>query len=168
MTAPGRTGLAVPLLGADAVLRPWRERHDPTADRMPAHVTLRFPWLAAPTPDDVAALRALVRDVAPHDLLLARTGRFAATLFLVPEPTAPLESLAAAIDARWPREAGAYGYVPHVTVADDAGRDQLDAVEAGLAADLPVTARAEELWLMVRREPGRYEAAERLALGRRG
>lgn len=135
---------------------------------MPAHITLCFPWLAAPSPDDVAELRALVACVEPHDLLLRRTGRFAAALYLIPEPTEPLEALVAAIDARWARSSGAHGYVPHVTVAGDADVAELDAVEAGLAADLPVRARAEELWLMVRSGPGRYEAAERLPLRGRG
>jgi len=166
VTLPLKTGLTVPLLDADELLRPWRERHDPTAHRMPAHVTLRFPWLADPSQLDVAQLRELVAAVEVHDLVLRRWGRFAATLYLIPEPTGPLETLAAAVDDRWPRATGSYGYVPHVTVADEAGPDRMDAVEAGLAPVLPVQARAAELWLMVRRAPGRYEPAERIPLGR--
>jgi 2'-5' RNA ligase superfamily protein/aminoglycoside-2''-adenylyltransferase len=117
---------------------------------MPAHVTLIYPFLAgrAIDHDTELALASLIGETPGFDFTMAQTGRFPGVVYLAPEPAAPFVELTEALARRWPEcppYGGAYEeIVPHLTVAN------ADDPPAGLAKRLPVDARADEVWLMVR------------------
>ncbi|GAA2642831.1 2'-5' RNA ligase family protein [Streptomyces lunalinharesii] len=152
----GRTGLIVRIPEAEAAVRTWRERFDPSARAgVPAHVTVVFPFLDESRVEG-RVHQALADVLGGHhsfDLRFERCGRFPGVLYLAPEPDAPLLRLTEALTDRWP-EAPPYGgafteVVPHLTVADGPDDAVLDEIEAALRAELPFTARVSSVDLMV-------------------
>ncbi|WP_424640995.1 2'-5' RNA ligase family protein [Embleya sp. AB8] len=149
----------------EQAVEPWRERYDPrAADEIPAHVTVLYPWLppAEIGPDDLTALAAIAAARPALDLVFARVGQFHRGLWLAPEPAEPVSSLTEAVTTRWPDflpYGGAYlddpdDVGPHLTVALGQGADELRALADKVAARLPLTARVDELHLVVGNEDG--------------
>jgi 2'-5' RNA ligase len=139
------TTLIVPVPAADGLLqRSAREKG------IPAHITLLYPFLNVRAIDEEAesALAALLAEIPSFDFTLTGTGLFPGVVYLTPEPAAPFVALTRAVAARWPDHqpyGGSYEeIVPHLTVAYGGS------VPGGLAEQLPLTARAEEVWLMSR------------------
>ncbi|MET8698129.1 2'-5' RNA ligase family protein [Kitasatospora sp. NPDC004723] len=153
---PGGTGLIVRIPEAEAAVRSWRERFDPSAwAGVPAHVTVLFPFLPEARVDGaVCAAVAAVLDGHPaFEVRFASCGRFPGILYLAPEPDGRLRRLTEAIAARWP-EAPPFGgrfadVVPHLTVAHHEDEHLLARAEAEVAALLPVTARVSSVELVV-------------------
>ncbi|MFG2888178.1 2'-5' RNA ligase family protein [Streptomyces sp. NPDC048248] len=153
----GRTGLIVKVPDAEAAVRAWRERFDPSARAgVPAHVTVLFPFLdesriGSPV---CSALAAVLGQHRSFDLRFESCRRFPDVLYLVPEPDTQLRRLTEAIADRWP-EAPPYGgkftdVVPHLTIADGPADDAvLDAMEADLLSKLPFMTRVSSVELMV-------------------
>jgi 2'-5' RNA ligase len=139
------TALVIPVQAADALVD--RSARDAG---MPAHVTLIYPFLhgRAIDHDTEQALASLIRETPSFDFTMAAVGRFPGVVYLAPEPAAPFVALTEALARRWPERppyGGAHAQiVPHLTVAN------ADAAPAGLAERLPLSAHAEEVWLMVR------------------
>jgi len=139
------TALIVPVRAADGLVdRSAREVG------MPAHITLIYPFLAGRSidHDTELTLASLIREIPSFDFTMAQAGHFPGVVYLAPEPAAPFVGLTEAFARRWPERppyGGAYEeIVPHLTVAN------ADTVPAALAGRLPMTARADEVWLMVR------------------
>jgi 2'-5' RNA ligase len=137
---------------------------------MPAHVTLLFPFVPANELDDATdlTLRALFRATAPFGVRFTEARRFAATLYLAPEPAEPFARLTHDIVRRFP-EHPPYGgrfadVIPHLTVADHADQATLDAAEAAVGSGLPLDAVASEAWLMIERDEG-WETHTRYPFG---
>jgi 2'-5' RNA ligase len=154
----GESALVCLVPEAEALVGPWRDRHDPSAATgMPAHVTLLYPFKPPGTIDGavLAGLRACFAGFASFRFTLAAIRRLESVLYLEPEPASPFRELTQAIWQRYP-ETPPYGgrhreIIPHLTVAEvDDG--QLDAIAAGFApaakAMLPIGARATEVALM--------------------
>lgn len=139
------TALIVPVRAAEGLVD--RSARDVG---MPAHITLIYPFLAGRTidHDTELALASLIHEIPSFDFTMAEAGHFPGVVYLVPEPAAPFVELTEALARRWPERppyGGAYEeIVPHLTVAN------ADTVPAALAGRLPVNARADEVWLMVR------------------
>jgi 2'-5' RNA ligase len=139
------TALVIPVHTADALVD--RSARDAG---MPAHITLIYPFLHGRgiDHDTELALASLIRETPSFDFTMAAVGRFPGVVYLAPEPAAPFVALTEALARRWPERppyGGAYEQiVPHLTVAN------ADAAPAGLAESLPLSAHAEEVWLMVR------------------
>jgi 2'-5' RNA ligase len=153
-------------------------RHRAGLDRaaqwnVPAHITVLFPFLPPAQIDaDVrAAVAQTVRAVPRFRLTLARTAWFGEkVLWLAPDPAGPLRDLTAALTARFPRcppYGGAFtDVVPHLTVADDHPRADLDAAAAAVTAHLPIRAAVTDITLITgRREPGTWRTVARFPLG---
>jgi 2'-5' RNA ligase len=155
VSAEGETGLVLLLPDLDPVVGRWRELYDPvTAYGMPAHVTIVYPWKPAAmiTTSDRSALAEIVRKLPPLGVSFAGFGRFDETLWLDPQPTAPIRRLIDAVVARWP-DYPPYGgqfavVVPHVTVADGRSPSSVQHVVDDVAAQLPRTTLVPELTLM--------------------
>lgn len=149
-----RTGLLVPVPAAEPLVHAHRERWDPPAAcGVPAHVTVLYPFVP-PDEIDKAVLRSVteaLQPYAPFDFTLARVGRFEDVLYLAPEPADPFLALTDAVATRFPAHppyAGRFAeVVPHLTVADSSNGLPAS-LAAELAAGLPITARAAEVWLM--------------------
>jgi 2'-5' RNA ligase len=164
---------------AEALVQPWRDRHDPAAAKgMPAHITLLFPF-KPPEAIDAAVLDGLQEcfaGFAPFPFVLAETRRFEApiaVLYLAPEPAEALRALTVAVWQRFP-ETPPYGgrhaeIVPHLCVAQVDDRRPLDAIAErfapAAAAVLPIRAVAAEVALMDTRS-GRWRIRKTFGLGR--
>jgi 2'-5' RNA ligase len=158
------SGFIVVLPEAEPYVGALRAAHDPSAAAgVPAHVTLLYPFRPADAVD--AAAHARVADIAARaaafDVVLARIERFPDTLFLAPEPAAPLLALTHALAAAFPSHPPYGGrhadVVPHLTVAQGDGAT-LDAAEATLRAALPsggIAARCAHVVLMAN-DTGRW------------
>jgi len=163
---------------AEALVRPFRDRHDPSAAAgMPAHITLLFPF-KAPEAIDAGVLERLQQcfaGFAPFPFTLAQTRRFEApeaVLYLAPDPAETFRALTRAIWQRWPETPPYRGrhadIVPHLSVARVAERQQLDAIAERFApaamAVLPIRAVATEVALMDTRS-GHWRMRTGLRLG---
>jgi 2'-5' RNA ligase len=152
----GRTGLVVRVPEAEAAVRAWRDRLDPSARAgVPAHVTVLFPFIHE-TRIDSGTCAAVAEVIGRHPSFEARfdhCGRFPGILYLAPRSDGPFRRLTEAIAERWP-EAPPFGgrftdVVPHLTVAQGQDDAVLDEVEADLQRQLPVSGRVSSVDLMV-------------------
>jgi hypothetical protein len=166
----GETNLIIPVSAGEDAVGCWRERLDPSAaDGAPAHITVLGPFLDLDSigSDELRRLRDLFAAFAPIRFSLARVDRFPGVLFLAPDPPAPFVALTEAVWRRWPQcppYRGAYDEViPHMTVAMGDG-DFAD-VERALRPMLPISATADEVWLIARGEDGRWVCERSFGLG---
>jgi 2'-5' RNA ligase len=170
------SALVVPVPEAEALVKPFRDRHDPSAAvGVPAHITLLYPFKppAAIDARDLDTLRRLFARFAPLRFELARARRFPTeTLYLEPVPDEPFRRMTLAI---WKEflDTPPYGgrhpdIVPHLSVARVADERQLDQVagEFSQAArhTLPIPARFDTVALLDTAS-GRGETRARFALG---
>lgn len=134
---------------------------------LPPHVTVLHPFLGArhAGPRLSRELVEVFGAVPAFDFALTAVARFPGVLYLAPEPSAPFVVLTKLCTGRWPDHPpyrGAYDeIIPHLTVAEG---PEPPGLADRLAAELPLRARAEELWLMapVRRSGWRRAATVRL------
>ena len=153
------TALVVLLPELEPVIGEFQRRHTPSGvEGLGAHATLIVPFARTPARTEALALVArTVAPFAPFEVAFRETARFPATaeepaaLYLAPEPAENLVALASALASAFPEYppyAGKFDeVVAHVTVAqgDDA---LLRQIEQQVAARLPVTTRAERVWLV--------------------
>jgi hypothetical protein len=170
--------LVFPVPEAEALVGPFRDRHDPAAAAgMPAHITLLYPF-KPPGAIDASVLDGLRQCFAtfpPFPFVLAGIRRFEspdAVLYLAPEPAEAFRALTLTIWRRWP-ERPPYGgqhadVIPHLCVAQVADLQELDAIALRFApiaaAVLPIRAMASEVALMDTR-PGRWQIRTTFGLG---
>jgi 2'-5' RNA ligase len=150
------SALLVTLPDADHAIRTWREIHDPSGRRgLPAHVTILVPFVPPRDLDDdvLDAVGRILGEIPAFDLALRKTARFFDTLYLAPEPDAPLRAMTRALVARWPQcppYGGAYpDPTPHVTVAHNRSEEVFAQVEAQVAEVLPIKTRVTQARLYV-------------------
>ena len=156
---PIESALVVLVPDAEVLVKPFRDRHDPSAAiGVPAHVTLLYPFIA---PNEINSavldeLRRCFERFLPFGFSFAETRRFPGVIYLAPEPDEPFRELTLAIWNCYP-ETPPYGgrhsdIVPHLSVAQIADAQNLDAVaEEFLRAStgkLPIQATANEVALM--------------------
>jgi 2'-5' RNA ligase len=153
-----------------------RRIHDRQIARWMPHITLLYPFRPMAAWDAAAAaLRAACASVAPFTVTLARFRHFAHsprsfTLWLEPDPAAPLARLQAALQADCPNSDAQSrfpaGFTPHLSVgqANDAGR--LGGVMQELQAGWhPMRFDVEAVSLIARPEEGPFEEVRRVSLG---
>ncbi len=93
---PLRTSITItPPHTVQALALPLLRRH--TYDlprRLPAHITVLYPFVTPDTLDDATdQLRALCADVTPFPVTVAGYGRFPLVAYMAVEPSQPLEAL---------------------------------------------------------------------------
>ena len=160
---------------AEALVKPYRDKYDPSAaDGMPAHITVLYPFKA---PADInanviTALAELFGGFGAFDLILAEAARFPDVLYLAPAPAEPFRQMTQAVAYRFPENppyGGAFpDVIPHLTVAEVADPEQLTRVASefeNLARDkLPIRARVDEVWLIDNAD-GRWKRRHAFQLG---
>ena len=124
---------------------------------MPAHITLLVPFTDSDVlgADETRGAEEVLARFAPIEVSLSATAYFQGpptVLYLEPEPAGPFREMTEALVRAFP-DHPPYGrreatIVPHLTVATRLGREDLAAIEAEVAAALPIGARASEAWLM--------------------
>jgi 2'-5' RNA ligase len=170
------SALVVLVPEAEALVKPFRDRYDPSAAAgMPAHITLLYPFKSPDELDDavLADLRHCFARFAPIRYALASIRRFPVdVLYLAPEPDEPFRRLTLAIWERYP-DTPPYGgkwpdIIPHVSVASLADEQHLGRVADEFAqtsrGKLPIHATASEVALMDY-QPGRWRTRSRFSLG---
>jgi 2'-5' RNA ligase superfamily protein len=173
VTSPtAATALVVLVPQVEEVVGRWRADLDPSATQgMPAHVTILMPWLPPDRLHDgeLGALHEIAARVPAFDVDFHEFGRFERTLWLAPRPGDAFVRLTLEVERRWP-ETPAYSgrfpsVVPHLSIGDAVDPDKLGHVVADVAPRLPVSARVDEMVLMVRDEAGRWDTHSRYPLG---
>jgi 2'-5' RNA ligase len=171
--------LAILVPEAEGLVRPFRDRHDPSAKAgMPAHITLLYPFKP---PNEINgtvldSLRHCFSSFTSFEFSLPTINRFhGEVLYLVPEPEDPFRQLTLAIWGCYP-ETPPYGgrystVVPHLTAAHLASEVRLGEVtrefEQASQGRLPIQAQATEVALMDTRS-GRWEINTTFRLGQGG
>jgi 2'-5' RNA ligase superfamily len=171
--------LAILVPEAEGLVRPFRDRYDPSAKTgMPAHVTLLYPF-RSPNEIDGAVLDDLFHcfcHFMPFEFCLTTIRRFPGeVLYLVPEPEEPFRQLTLAIWRCYP-ETPPYGgrystVVPHLTAAHLVGEERFGEVarkfEQAAQGCLPIRTEAAEVTLMDSRS-GRWKINTKFRLGQKG
>jgi 2'-5' RNA ligase len=175
----GWTAVVVAVPAAEDLVARVRTEFGPAAAVcLPPHVSVLYPWLAAPSVEDadLADLAAICAAEPSFDLSFTGFGTFPGVLWLAPEPAEPFVRLTAAMARRWPQAPPYRGrhpeITPHLSVMDldaagvDAGDEvALKDVVERLTPWLPVVHRAEEA-SFVRYEGDACTTIARLPLGR--
>jgi 2'-5' RNA ligase len=150
-----QTALLIPVPEAEALVGVWRHEYDPSARAgVPPHVTVLVPFLPPDqiTEGDLSELRAMFEGIEPFDFELARVDWFGrAVLFLAPEPADAFIDITNTIASRFgtpPYEDDFDEVVPHLTVAHATDGVELQPIAEKLKVELPLKARATEVFLM--------------------
>jgi hypothetical protein len=169
------SALVVLVPDADPLVRPFRERFDPSAAAgLGAHITLLYPFIEPGKIDarTLAVLAECFRCFAPITFSLPTLRRFfAETLYLAPEPDEPFRQLTLAIWERFPDTPPYRGawpdIVPHLSVGRFADARMLDEAATDLATTMaqspPVRALASTV-VLIENTTGRWIATSAFEL----
>ena len=156
---PLESGLAVLVPAADLLVGRFRDKHNPSAAGMPAHITLLYPFKPPSEIDatEIERLRQCFAGFRRFDFSLTTIHRFPnGALYLAPEPDEPFRQLTLTIWSCYP-ETPPYGarysiVVPHLTIVEPAEGCDIERVASEFteAAEdiLPIRAIATEIALM--------------------
>src|SRR5574337_711583 len=144
---------------AEPWVKPFRDRHDPSAAQgMPAHITILYPFKPPSAIDQavVAGLRDLFAGLPSFHYTLAELRRFPEVVYLAPSPDHPFRVLTQVVFAHSPDTppySGAFvELVPHLTLAQLPDRERLDQIAADFIRicerRLPTRAIVTEVALM--------------------
>jgi hypothetical protein len=167
MPVEGRTGVVIPVPGADLLLARAATRSDGVRQGVPAHVSLLYPFVPVAERHD-STLRELgeVFERQPAlDVEFDRCHRRDNFVFLQPSPLRPVMDLGDELRQRWPDVVpydGLYGeqVEPHLTITLGADASQATAVAHLVATELPLSATLQEAWLVAVRD-GQWTLHER-------
>ena len=134
---------------AEPLVGTWRAEHDAAArDGIPAHVTVRTPFLPAEDWSDprLAALSALL----PVAVTLARLENRPGALVIVVEPDHGLRALTDAVGSTWPELPPHKGNRPDLAYHMTVVRTEDEAIRSRAAAEispqLPLEVSGTEFW----------------------
>lgn len=138
---------------------------------VPPHLTVLFPFVPVEMLDEVVTeeLARAFRGVHQFDFSLTHTGWFGQeVLWLAPESPVPFIELTAAVTRVFPAYPPYGGLhdasVPHATVGDSAGYEELQEAERAIAAELPLSGTASAVVLLVEGSHGRWHEERRFPL----
>lgn len=169
------TALIIAVPEVESLVGDFRARHDPaSAEGIPAHVTVLYPFLSPPRLSSVTlqSLRDIFGQVPEFRARFEELRRFPGVLYLPPLPNATFRRLTETVVEYFP-DAPPYGgqfseIVPHLTVAHAADQTRLEAIEAefleAAMGKLPIDATIREVTLIEKRD-GRWRTQVRFPLG---
>jgi 2'-5' RNA ligase len=170
-----RSALVVLVPEAEGLVKPFRDRFDPSAARgVPAHVTILFPFKPPGelTPAIGEVLTGLFASAPRFSVSLARLGRFPDALYVAPEPAEPFHRLTRLVVERFPEHPPYEGEfavnIPHLTIAQLPEPDHLDDItvdfQRAARGHLPIRASVTEVTLM-ENTTGLWQVRSRFGLG---
>lgn len=168
-----RSGLIIEVPEASRVVDQWRQQLDPLAPRgVPPHITVLFPFVEATEigRDTTAKVHRLAASVRSFQFRLTHTRWFEPqVLWLAPDPSAPFVELTARAAEAFP-DYPPYGgqfteVVPHLTIGDGGAPEQMAAAARSLLPDLPISATANAITLMIERPDRSWQVRARFPLG---
>lgn len=153
-------------------MRDLRSELDPVARLdVPAHVSVLFPFVPAAELDEhvIARTAAVFRAEPAFRHRLVRTAWFGDdVLWLAPDASAEFRSLTnrvwTAFPAYPPYEGRFDDVVPHLTIADRAPLEAMREAERAVQPQLPISAIARAVTLMVEQASGHWQVAESFPL----
>ncbi len=174
MASPATTALVMLVPEAEALVKAFRDKYDPSAaEGMPAHVTVLYPFkkLEHIGEDVMAVLHSLFSRHPGFRFSLGALQRFPTVLYLAPHPETPFKALTRAVADRYPEtppSGGAFSdIVPHLTIAQANDAQRLDEISAefqrAAGGELPIHGYVEKVWLMAKQE-GRWRPQRAFAL----
>jgi hypothetical protein len=149
-----------------------RRAHD-RAGRLgvPAHVTILYPFVAAPglTPAVRGQIAEIAGEFRAFEVTFANVARWPGVVYLEPVPSSRFAALtdrcAAAFPDHPPYAGSIHEVIPHLTVVEgDAA--PVDAIEDAARAALPFQAAANALEVLVEDDAGRWRRYWRLPFRR--
>jgi 2'-5' RNA ligase len=158
-----QTALIVAVPELESLVSDFRTRYDPaSAEGVPAHVTVLFPFVAPESmlPATMLSLREIFEQFPSFSVRFADVRRFPGVLYLPPLPDVKFRRLTECVVNHFP-ETPPYGgqfpdIVPHLTVAHATDQSQLEAIEADFlqAAKTrwPIDATIREVTLIEKRD----------------
>jgi len=160
---------------AEPLVHDWREKGDPSAAHgVPAHVTLLYPFLPAPSLDAgvLAELEWFFRGIDAFEVRFTSVGRFehAGVVFLKPDCDALVE-LTRALARRWPEcppyagDIPADEVVPHLTIVQTEDRSMRQSAANDMSVQLPLTALARSAALWVKDDEGEWSERAAFTFG---
>jgi len=172
---PAQSALVVLVPEAEGLVKPFRDRFDPSAAKgMPAHITILFPFKPPPelTPALDEALTGLFFPLPRFGVSLSRLGRFPDALYLAPEPEKAFHDLMRVVMERFPEHPPYEGefvqIIPHLTIAQLPKPDHLDEItvdfQRAAHGRLPIRASVSEVALMDN-TTGLWQIRSRFGLG---
>ena len=151
-----------------AAIERLRRAHDRSARlRVPAHITILYPFLPASelTPAVRREVAAIASEVRAFTVTFASAARWPGVVYLEPRPMAPFTALIERAAERFPEHppyAGAIPEViPHLTVVEN-DSVSLDEVLAAARVAVPFVAVAAGLEVLAEGEDGRWRHHWRL------
>ena len=170
--------VAIPPREAWEPIQEIRRRHDRQIGRWMPHVTLLYPfWPRARFAEAASLLARAAASVTRFTVTLREFRSFAharsTTIWLAPEPAAPLVGLHGALAAAIPEcddtSRFANGFTPHLSVGQGRrGRETAALVEELQRAWTPLPFELTEIALIAREGEGPFEVERVLPLGRAG
>lgn len=160
------TALVIPVPEAEPAVGRWRDRLDPACTLgVPAHITVLYPFVPPSWLDQtfLDELGELLGGVGAFEFELTEVRWFDEDVVWVePKPAEPFLRLTELVVARWPEfppYQGAHAeLVPHLTIAQDCPRREMEEAAAAVARELPIRSRADRVWLMAGGlSPGSWE-----------
>jgi 2'-5' RNA ligase len=163
LISPTESALMVLVPEAEPLVKPFRDRYDPSAAAgVPAHITLLYPFKHPGEIDQTVLhdLNQCFHRHVPFRFALATIRRFPdPVLYLAPEPDEPFRQLTLMIRDRYPKTPPDGGkwpdIVPHLSVAWVKDAQQLDRIADDFAqasqGRLPIRATAARVTLMEKR-----------------
>jgi 2'-5' RNA ligase len=171
--APQRqSALVVVIPEAETAVGALRARLDPSARvGVPAHVTVTFPFAAAPSLGEVVLdrLDRLFGAIDWFEFSLDRTGWFGAeTVWLGPRDPVPFRDLTDRVFAEFPDHPPFGGQfdevIPHLTVGHQQPVADLRAAEEAVRPYLPIEGTVRAVSLLVEQPGGRWQRARTFGL----
>ena len=166
------SALVIPVPTAEDQIGGLRRRFEPSG--MFAHVTVLYPFVAAAliSSDVVEGLREVLSGFKPFAFELSEIGWFEdSVLFLAPTPRASFEELTALVVERFPDYQpyrGAFDeIIPHLTIGESGRPTRLRRAALQLSRQIPITALASEVYLMVPDRSGHWQLYRSFPLGSR-
>lgn len=169
LTVEGRTALIIPVSGLGPKVEQWRDRADPVAPGVPAHITVLVPFLPLDRVDD--AVRGWLADsfadtALDSEVVFDEVRSFPSVVWLHPQQADPFVRLTEAVHRRWPEcppyEGQHDEVIPHLTVAH--GSDLAHLVQLDLAEELPLVGTIDSVHLYAW-TGGRWSDRARFPLG---
>jgi len=152
LAVEGRSALIIPVAGLGAKVDQWRERADPVAPGVPAHITVLVPFLPIDRVDEAVCswLADSFADAAlDREVVFDEVRSFPSVVWLHPQDAEPFVRLTEAVHRRWPEcppyEGRHDEVIPHLTVAH--GSDLAHLVQLDLAEDLPLAGTIDSVHL---------------------
>ncbi len=138
-----------------AVAVPLLRRYAPDAlTRVPAHLTVLYPYVAYDRLDDTCArLEPICASIAPFEVTLAGYGEFPGVIYMALRNPRPIKRLFRTIYQHFPEcppYRGAFGedLTPHLTVGEFETSDEQHAARAALPRYAPLTFQATRLHVL--------------------